>query len=175
VNDVEPVAVDATVEPSLPQSAQPASALPEPSPIGEPVVVEVTPPRVLPLVAGLIGLGVLIAILGVVIAVAVASVAPEVRSLASVEDQFGIDLPDTAVVGSTGTESARVTLPAGTADPLAGSAYAETPDVPSDIVADDLTDTRFYIAIGDTVATALEGTDADGNLVIQFALAPEAP
>jgi hypothetical protein len=165
VNEVEPVAAPALAD------SEPVVT----DALGEPITVDVTPPRALPIVAGLIGLGVLVAILGVVIAFGVASVAPDPRSLTDVEQQFGVDLPDTGVVSSASADSARVTLPAGTVDPLLGSAFAETPDVPSDIVADDLTDTRFYIAIGESVATALEGTDADGNLVLEFALAPQAP
>ena len=152
---------------------------------GEPV--DSAPQRVLPLVAGLIVLGVAIAAIGIVIATFViggaATSGPGAASTFDIErvEYFAqVDLPEgTTVLASVYsdepgelTTTSTVQLPVGAENPLEGTAYAESDPVPDDFLerASELTDPRFYLAIGDAgIYTALVGTDAaTGRLTIDF-------
>ena len=155
---------------------------------GEGESVEGAPQRILPLVAGLIVLGVAIAAIGIVITSflvggAVTSggaAATEQLSIERIESITQVDLPegttvlDGEVTDEPGTLSttSTVELPVGAENPLAASAYSESDDIPDEFIdrANSFADPHFYLAIGDAgIYTALVGTaDASGRLTIDF-------
>lgn len=159
---------------------------------------DVSPTRalVLPLVAALVGVGLLVgAVVGIVAVVTAPAWSAGVGALAQstqtrpagggdelsgVESRTGVDLPDDAEVlesgpGSVGgTEAyvARVAVAEDPADLLAAAGYSPVNDVPSDLLAAegaDFGDPRFSIIIlGNDVYTALTGTTSDGRTLIVF-------
>lgn len=133
-----------------------------------------------PIIVGLLVVGVLIAGIGVTIGAFLSNAAPSTLSVERVEARTQVVLPPGTVVlsGSDGKDfSARVRLPKDAVDPLLGSVYSETPDVPSDLAgAGELDDEHFYLALEEPlVYTALSGVNADGSREISFTAGAESP